>query len=44
MNVGRGGDVPEKQMVEFDHGKDYGFGRFSVTVLKSRHSPTPSIA
>lgn len=40
MNVGRGGDVPEKQMVEFDHGKDYGFGRFSVTVLKSRHSPT----
>ncbi|QDU19093.1 MBL fold metallo-hydrolase [Urbifossiella limnaea] len=40
LNVGRGGDVPEKQMVEFDHGQSYRFGKFSVTVLKSRHSPT----
>jgi L-ascorbate metabolism protein UlaG (beta-lactamase superfamily) len=39
MNVGRGSDVPEKQMVEFAHGGNYRFGKFTVTVLNSRHSP-----
>ncbi len=39
INVGRGGDVPAKQLVEFEHGRHYGFGRFTVTVLESRHSP-----
>ena len=39
LNVGRGGDVPEKQMVQFDHGGEYRFGRFTVNVLRSKHSP-----
>lgn len=39
LNVGRGGDVPERQMVQFEPGKEYRFGRFAVTVLKSAHSP-----
>ena len=39
INVGRGGDVPAQQMVEFDHGGVYRFGRFTVNVLNSRHSP-----
>ena len=39
LNVGRGGDVPERQMVRFDHGREYAFGKFAVTVLNSKHSP-----
>jgi L-ascorbate metabolism protein UlaG (beta-lactamase superfamily) len=39
LNVGRGGEVPEDRMVKFEDGKEYAFGRFTVTVLRSKHSP-----
>lgn len=39
LNVGRGGDVPEEQLVQFEAGKDYKVGQFTVTVVKSKHSP-----
>ncbi|MBN9517236.1 MBL fold metallo-hydrolase [bacterium] len=39
LNVGRGGDVPEERMVRFDYDKEYAFGKFTVKVLRARHSP-----
>jgi L-ascorbate metabolism protein UlaG (beta-lactamase superfamily) len=39
LNVGRGGGVPEKQMVQFRPGQEYTVGRFRVTVFAGRHSP-----
>ncbi|HEV3385515.1 MAG TPA: MBL fold metallo-hydrolase [Gemmata sp.] len=39
LNVGRGGDLKEEQMVLFEAGKGYKVEEFSVTVLKSKHSP-----
>jgi L-ascorbate metabolism protein UlaG (beta-lactamase superfamily) len=39
LNIGRGGDVPDEQMVLFEAGKDYAVGKFTVTVLKGKHSP-----
>jgi L-ascorbate metabolism protein UlaG (beta-lactamase superfamily) len=39
LNVGRGGDLKDDQMVLFEAGKEYKVGQFSVTVLKSKHSP-----
>jgi L-ascorbate metabolism protein UlaG (beta-lactamase superfamily) len=39
LNVGRGGDVPEDQLVLFEPGKDYTIGQFTVSVVQSKHSP-----
>jgi L-ascorbate metabolism protein UlaG (beta-lactamase superfamily) len=39
LNVGRGGDLKEDQMVLFEERKEFKVGQFSVTVLKSKHSP-----
>ena len=39
LNVGRGGDVPEDQLVQFEPGKEYKIGQFTVAVVKSKHSP-----
>lgn len=39
LNIGRGGDVPEGQLVRFEPGKEYKVGQFSVTVLAGKHSP-----
>jgi L-ascorbate metabolism protein UlaG (beta-lactamase superfamily) len=39
LNIGRGGDLREEQMVLFEVGKEYTVGKFAVTVLKSKHSP-----
>jgi L-ascorbate metabolism protein UlaG (beta-lactamase superfamily) len=38
LNVGRGGDLKEDQMVLFEAGKEFKIDQFSVTVLKSKHS------
>ena len=38
MNVGRGNDVPEKQLVEFEANAVYEIGSFKVTVIPSLHS------
>ena len=38
LNVGRGGDVPEEQLVEFQDGSEFTVGDFHVRVLKSLHS------
>lgn len=39
LNVGRGGDLKDEQMVPFEPGKEYAVGKFTVTVLKGKHSP-----
>lgn len=39
LNVGRGGDVPAGQLVEFAAGKEYTVGKFTVGVRKGKHSP-----
>jgi L-ascorbate metabolism protein UlaG (beta-lactamase superfamily) len=39
LNVGRGGNLKEDQMVLFEVGKEFKVDQFSVTVLKSKHSP-----
>jgi L-ascorbate metabolism protein UlaG (beta-lactamase superfamily) len=39
LNVGRGGDLKDDQMVLFEAGKEFKVDQFSVTVLKSKHSP-----
>jgi L-ascorbate metabolism protein UlaG (beta-lactamase superfamily) len=39
LNIGRGGNVPEDQLVLFKPGKDVTIGRFIVTVLEGKHSP-----
>jgi L-ascorbate metabolism protein UlaG (beta-lactamase superfamily) len=39
INVGRGGGVPETQMVQFESGKELSFGDFRVTVVDSKHAP-----
>ncbi len=39
LNIGRGGDLKDEQMVQFELGKDYAVGKFTVTVLKGKHSP-----
>ena len=37
-NVGRGGDLPETQIVVSKPGKPYHYGSFTITFLKSRHT------
>jgi L-ascorbate metabolism protein UlaG (beta-lactamase superfamily) len=39
LNIGRGGDVKEDQLELFEPGKDINLGRFTVSVLKSKHTP-----
>lgn len=39
LNVGRGGGLTDKQMELYESGRELPLGRFSVTVLSSRHSP-----
>jgi len=39
LNIGRGGGLADEQMTLFEPGKDVTIGRFTVTVLKSKHSP-----
>lgn len=39
LNIGRGSDLPEKQLVKFEAGKEYAVGKFRVTVIASKHSP-----
>jgi L-ascorbate metabolism protein UlaG (beta-lactamase superfamily) len=39
LNIGRGGGIKEGQMELFEPGKEIAVGRFTVSVLKSKHSP-----
>jgi L-ascorbate metabolism protein UlaG (beta-lactamase superfamily) len=39
LQVGRGGGLNEDQMTVYEPGKEVPVGRFTVIVLKSRHSP-----
>lgn len=39
LNVGRGGNLPDEQMVQLEAGKKYEIGGFTVTALKAKHSP-----
>ncbi|CAN5211798.1 hypothetical protein BH11PLA2_BH11PLA2_02200 [soil metagenome] len=39
LNIGRGGDVAEEQMTLIEPGKTCTVGKFTVTVLKAKHSP-----
>jgi L-ascorbate metabolism protein UlaG (beta-lactamase superfamily) len=39
LNIGRGGELRDEQMVLFEAGKEYAVGKFTVTVLKGKHSP-----
>lgn len=39
-NIGRGWGLPEEQIVLAKVGEPVQYGRFTVTLLKSRHSPT----
>lgn len=39
LNLGRGGGVPEAQLVAFAPGRELAIGRFAVTILASRHTP-----
>ncbi|MBX9694921.1 MAG: MBL fold metallo-hydrolase [Cyanobacteria bacterium] len=39
LNVGRGGGLADQQMALFEPGKKVPFGKFSVTVIPSKHSP-----
>ena len=38
-NIARGAGVPEDQIVVVEHGSEYSFGNFTVTMLQSRHAP-----
>jgi L-ascorbate metabolism protein UlaG (beta-lactamase superfamily) len=38
MNVARGSDVPENQMVQFERDQTYHVGNYSITVIASLHS------
>lgn len=38
LNVGRGQDVPEAQLVEYSDGSEYTIGSFRIRILKSLHS------
>ena len=40
-NVGRGGGLPEARIAVRQPGESMGFGRFKVTLLQSRHVPSP---
>jgi len=40
LNVGRGANVPESQMAEFQLNKDLAFGNFMMRVMPSKHSPS----
>jgi len=40
LNVGRGVDVPESLMEEFEPNKDLVFGNFTIRVIPSKHSPS----
>ncbi|MBF2050566.1 MAG: MBL fold metallo-hydrolase [Elainella sp. C42_A2020_010] len=39
LNIGRGGDLPEEQMTLYEPGSPVPIGKFTVTVLPSKHSP-----
>lgn len=39
LNIGRGGGLKEEQMALFRPGKEVHVGRFSITVIESKHSP-----
>jgi L-ascorbate metabolism protein UlaG (beta-lactamase superfamily) len=39
LNIGRGGGLKEAQMQLFEPGKEVRVGRFTVSVLKSKHTP-----
>ncbi len=39
LNIGRGGELRDEQMALYEPGKEVTVGRFTVTVLKSKHSP-----
>jgi len=39
LNIGRGGELEQEQMQLFEPGKDVRVGRFTVSVLKSKHTP-----
>lgn len=39
LNIGRGADLLDTQMVEYEPNKELVFGRFRVTVLTSEHTP-----
>jgi L-ascorbate metabolism protein UlaG (beta-lactamase superfamily) len=39
LNIGRGADVPESQMQEYQLNKDLTFGNFTVRAVPSKHSP-----
>lgn len=38
LNVARGGDVPEERLVQFEHGRTYTVGDFTIKILNSLHS------
>jgi L-ascorbate metabolism protein UlaG (beta-lactamase superfamily) len=38
-NIARGAGVPEDQIVVVEDGSEYTFGKFTVTMLHSRHAP-----
>ncbi|TGL49273.1 MBL fold metallo-hydrolase [Leptospira wolffii] len=39
LQIGRGGELPETQMILFEPGKKITIGKFKVTVLASKHTP-----
>jgi L-ascorbate metabolism protein UlaG (beta-lactamase superfamily) len=39
LNIGRGADVPESQLKEYQPNKDLTIGEFTIRVVPSKHSP-----
>ena len=42
LNIGRGGGLSENQMALYEPGKEIQFGKFAVTILKSKHVSLPA--
>jgi len=43
LNIGRGAGLPENGMEQYQPGKPMRFGKFTVTILRSRHTPALKI-
>lgn len=43
LNVGRGGGLREDQLALYEPGRALNFGKFTVTILNSKHSPPTAV-
>ena len=43
INIGRGADLTENQMTQFEHGNEFKLGNFSIKILNAKHSPQARI-